>query len=196
MLTIPNDSAIGSDGKSHFIDMSHYPLSSNDLDREDYYYYVDAKGNKLTGPQTLNGIHVYFDQNGRQLRSEFKFDEDGTVHYYDAKNGARAENTIVRTNTGAFKFDANGNGHLMGPGEETDTPVIPTISLDKAPRVFGGHYYSDNEGNWYYKDANGKTTSVSTSLTTFQSTLTRMANKSKDVLQRMVAISIKTLVHL
>ena len=156
MLTIPNDSAIGSDGKSHFIDMSHYPLSSNDLDREDYYYYVDAKGNKLTGPQTLNGIHVYFDQNGRQLRSEFKFDEDGTVHYYDAKNGARAENTIVRTNTGAFKFDANGNGHLMGPGEETDTPVIPTISLDKAPRVFGGHYYSDNEGNWYYKDANGK----------------------------------------
>lgn len=156
MLTIPNDSAIGSDGKSHFIDMSHYPLSSNDLDREDYYYFVDAKGNKLTGPQTLNGIHVYFDQNGRQLRSEFKFDEDGTVHYYDAKNGARAENTIVRTNTGAFKFDANGNGHLMGPGEETDTPVIPTISLDKAPRVFGGHYYSDNEGNWYYKDANGK----------------------------------------
>ena len=156
MLTIPNDSAIGSDGKSHFIDMSHYPLSSKDLDREDFYYYVDAKGDKLTGPQTLNGIHVYFDQNGRQLRSEFKFDEDGTVHYYDAKNGARAENTIVRTNTGAFKFDANGNGHLMEPGEETDTPVIPTISLDKAPRVFGGHYYSDNEGNWYYKDANGK----------------------------------------
>ena len=35
------------------------------------------------------------------------------------------KNTIVRTNTGAFKFDANGNGHLMGPGEETDTPVIP-----------------------------------------------------------------------
>mgnify|MGYP000096179620 FL=1 len=97
--------------------MSHYPLSSNDLDREDYYYYVDAKGNKLTGPQTLNGIHVYFDQNGRQLRGEFAFDEDGTVHYYDAKNGARAENTIVRTNTGAFKFDADGNGHLMGPDE-------------------------------------------------------------------------------
>ena len=156
MLTIPNDSAIGSDGKSHFIDMSHYPLSSNDLDREDYYYYVDAKGNKLTGPQTLNGIHVYFDQNGRQLRGEFEFDEDGTVHYYDAKNGARAENTIVRTNTGAFKFDANGNGRLMGPGEEIDTPVTPTVTLDKAPRVFGGHYYSDNEGNWYYKDANGK----------------------------------------
>ena len=117
MLTIPNDSAIGSDGKSHFIDMSHYPLSSKDLDREDFYYYVDAKGDKLTGPQTLNGIHVYFDQNGKQLRGEFKFDDDGTVHYYDAKNGARAENTIVRTNTGAFKFDADGNGHLMEPDE-------------------------------------------------------------------------------
>ena len=97
--------------------MSHYPLSSNDLNREDFYYYVDDKGDKLTGPQTLNGIHVYFDQNGRQLRGEFKFDDDGTVHYYDAKNGARAENTIVRTNTGAFKFDADGNGHLMGLGE-------------------------------------------------------------------------------
>ena len=158
VITIPNNSVIGPNGENQFLDMSHYPLSSNDLNREDFYYYVDDKGDKLTGPQTLNGIHVYFDQNGRQLRGEFEFDEDGTVHYYDAKNGARAENTIVRTNTGAFKFDANGNGHLMKPGEEIDTPVTPTptVSLDKAPRVFGGHYYSDNQGNWYYKDANGK----------------------------------------
>ena len=108
-ITIPGNDLVDQDGQ--------YPRESKDLDREDFYYYVDAKGDKLTGPQTLNGIHVYFDQNGRQLRSEFKFDEDGTVHYYDAKNGARAENTIVRTNTGAFKFDADGNGHLMGPGE-------------------------------------------------------------------------------
>ena len=156
VITIPNNSVVGPNGENQFLDMSHYPLSSNDLNREDFYYYVDDKGDKLTGPQTLNGIHVYFDQNGRQLRGEFEFDEDGTVHYYDAKNGARAENTIVRTNTGAFKFDANGNGYLMKPGEEIYTPVTPTISLDKAPRVFGGHYYSDNEGNWYYKDANGK----------------------------------------
>ena len=156
VITIPNNSVVGPNGENQFLDMSHYPLSSNDLNREDFYYYVDDKGDKLTGPQTLNGIHVYFDQNGRQLRGEFEFDEDGTVHYYDAKNGARAENTIVRTNTGAFKFDANGNGRLMGSGEEIDTPVTPTVTLDKAPRVFGGHYYSDNEGNWYYKDANGK----------------------------------------
>ncbi|WP_410535604.1 glucosyl transferase [Streptococcus salivarius] len=158
VITIPNNSVVGPNGENQFLDMSHYPLSSNDLNREDFYYYVDDNGDKLTGPQTLNGIHVYFDQNGRQLRGEFEFDEDGTVHYYDAKNGARAENTIVRTNTGAFKFDANGNGHLMKLGEEIDTPVTPTptVSLDKAPRVFGGHYYSDNEGNWYYKDANGK----------------------------------------
>ena len=108
-ITIPGNDLVDQDGQ--------YPRESKDLDREDFYYYVDAKGDKLTGPQTLNGIHVYFDQNGKQLRGEFKFDDDGTVHYYDAKNGARAENTIVRTNTGAFKFDADGNGHLMGPGE-------------------------------------------------------------------------------
>ena len=108
-ITIPGNDLVDQDGQ--------YPRESKDLDREDFYYYVDAKGDKLTGPQTLNGIHVYFDQNGRQLRGEFKFDDDGTIHYYDAKNGARAENTIVRTNTGAFKFDADGNGHLMGPGE-------------------------------------------------------------------------------
>ena len=108
-ITIPGNDLVDQDGQ--------YPRESKDLDREDFYYYVDAKGDKLTGPQTLNGIHVYFDQNGRQLRGEFKFDDDGTVHYYDAKNGARAENTIVRTNTGAFKFDADGNGHLMGPDE-------------------------------------------------------------------------------
>ncbi len=44
------------------------------------------------------------------------FTSTKTVNNY-AKNGARAENTIVRTNTGAFKFDADGNGHLMGPDE-------------------------------------------------------------------------------
>ncbi|MFR2192710.1 MAG: hypothetical protein ACLS5G_07360 [Streptococcus sp.] len=68
VITIPNNSVVGPNGENQFLDMSHYPLSSNDLNREDFYYYVDDKGDKLTGPQTLNGIHVYFDQNGRQLR--------------------------------------------------------------------------------------------------------------------------------
>ena len=71
VITIPNNSVVGPNGENQFLDMSHYPLSSNDLNREDFYYYVDDKGDKLTGPQTLNGIHVYFDQNGRQLRGEF-----------------------------------------------------------------------------------------------------------------------------
>ena len=75
VITIPNNSVVGPNGENQFWDMSHYPLSSNDLNREDFYYYVDDKGDKLTGPQTLNGIHVYFDQNGRQLRGEFEFDE-------------------------------------------------------------------------------------------------------------------------
>ena len=85
VITIPNNSVVGPNGENQFLDMSHYPLSSNDLNREDFYYYVDDKGDKLTGPQTLNGVHVYFDQNGRQLRGEFEFDEDGTVHYYEKR---------------------------------------------------------------------------------------------------------------
>ena len=84
----------------------------------------------------------------------------------------------------------------MGPGEETDTPVIPTISLDKAPRVFGGHYYSDNEGNWYYKDANGKNLIGLNFVDNIPVYFDKDGKQSKDVLQRMVAITIKTLVHL
>ncbi|MFR8245676.1 MAG: hypothetical protein ACLU93_05075 [Streptococcus sp.] len=34
-------------------------------------------------------MHVYFDQNGRQLRGEFKFDDDGTVTITMLKWGTR-----------------------------------------------------------------------------------------------------------
>ena len=45
-ITIPGNDIVDQDGQ--------YPRESKDLDREDFYYYVDAKGDKLTVPSSSN----------------------------------------------------------------------------------------------------------------------------------------------
>ena len=80
---------------------------------------------------------------------------------------------------------------------------MPMVSLPKKTQlptqvVTGGHFQSDNQKkDWYYYTANGeKIDWLAKMLMVSSFILIKMANKSKDVLQRMVAILIKTLVHL
>ncbi len=48
------------------------------------------------------------------------------------------------------------NSEQPAPIDENEKPVTPSVTLENAPHISGGHYYSDDNGNWYYKDANGK----------------------------------------
>ena len=48
------------------------------------WYYADAQGNILTGPQTIDGVHVYFDSYGVQAK-----DAIAEGYYYDKDSGAR-----------------------------------------------------------------------------------------------------------
>ncbi len=38
----------------------------------------------------------------------------------------------------------------------TDRAASETASVPNETNVTGGQYYSDDQGNWYYKDASGK----------------------------------------
>ncbi|MFR5847698.1 MAG: hypothetical protein ACLUFP_08000 [Streptococcus salivarius] len=48
------------------------------------------------------------------------------------------------------------NSEQPAPIDENEKQVTPSVTLENAPHISGGHYYSDDNGNWYYKDANGK----------------------------------------
>ncbi|WP_219335197.1 hypothetical protein [Oenococcus oeni] len=41
----------------------------------------------VTGSQLINGQHLYFDVDGRQIKGKSISDEKGLVHYYDAESG-------------------------------------------------------------------------------------------------------------
>ncbi|SYW03030.1 Glucosyltransferase (fragment) [Oenococcus oeni] len=49
--------------------------------------YFGANGIAVTGSQLINGQHLYFDVDGRQIKGKSISDEKGLVHYYDAKSG-------------------------------------------------------------------------------------------------------------
>lgn len=42
---------------------------------------------KVTNSQIINGQHLFFDVDGRQIKGKYTRDENGTVHYYDPDSG-------------------------------------------------------------------------------------------------------------
>lgn len=102
----------------------------------DGWYYYGEDGNAIR-PQdsevNIDGQIVYLYANGRQAKGELVLD-NGILRYYDPNSGKRVSNTTLTINGMTYRFDENGVG--------TD-----------APNPNG--YYSDGNGNWYYKNANG-----------------------------------------
>ena len=102
----------------------------------DGWYYYGEDGNAIRpqdGEVNIDGQIVYLYANGRQAKGELILD-NGVLRYYDPNSGARVSNTTLTVNGMTYRFDENGVG--------TD-----------APNPNG--YYSDDNGNWYYKNANG-----------------------------------------
>ena len=101
-----------------------------------WYYYGDD-GNAIRpkdGETLINGQIVYLYSNGRQAKGELVLD-NGVLRYYDPDSGARVVNTSLTINGMTYNFDENGIGK-------------------DAPNPNG--YYSDEQGNWYYKNASGE----------------------------------------
>ena len=102
----------------------------------DGWYYYGENGNAIRpqdGEVNIDGQIVYLYANGRQAKGELVLD-NGILRYYDPNSGTRVSDTTLTINGMTYRFDENGVG--------TD-----------APNPNG--YYSDDNGNWYYKNANG-----------------------------------------
>ena len=106
------------------------------VQENDGWYYYGADGNAIRpqdGEVNIDGQIVYLYANGRQAKGELVLD-NGVLRYYDPNSGARVSNTTLTINGMTYRFDENG------------------VGMD-APNPNG--YYSDDNGNWYYKNANG-----------------------------------------
>ena len=106
------------------------------VQENDGWYYYAEDGNAIRpqdGEVNIDGQIVYLYANGRQAKGELVLD-NGVLRYYDPNSGARVSNTTLTVNGMTYRFDENG------------------VGMD-APNPNG--YYSDDNGNWYYKNANG-----------------------------------------
>ena len=112
-------------------------------DKYGYWHYKDASGKDLTGPQTVDGVKVYFDQGGVQVKGEFTWDG----HYYDKDSGALVTNKFVDSYSSTYYLDENGN-KVIGPKEINGAWYY----FDQYGEQVKGRFASDNR----YYDENGK----------------------------------------
>ena len=120
----------------YFDSVTGQAVKNRYVQENDGWYYYGADGNAIRpqdGEVNIDGQIVYLYANGRQAKGELILD-NGVLRYYDPNSGARVSNTTLTVNGMTYRFDENGVG--------TD-----------APNPNG--YYSDDNGNWYYKNANG-----------------------------------------
>ena len=112
-------------------------------DKYGYWHYKDASGKDLTGPQTIDGVKVYFNQGGVQVKGDF--DWDG--HYYDKDSGALVTNKFVENYGRTYYLDENGN-KTIGSKEVNGAWYY----FDQYGEQVKGRFASDNR----YYDENGK----------------------------------------
>ena len=140
-------------------------------DQGNWYYIKDGKA--LTGMQNIDNVNVYFDADGKQVKGDTRH-VNGATYHFEKDSGQLTRN--------AFASDKNGNWYYLGQDGKalTGSQVIDNIPLYFYPNgvqakdafviLDGNSYYfqkdtgqlvrdrfwSDDDGNWYYSDKEGK----------------------------------------
>ena len=143
------------------------------------WYYAGNDGAILKGPQTIDGVKVYFHQNGMQAKGYFvKDEEDNKSRYYDKDTGALATNQyVIAYNPYKHRIEryyVNDQGiRLTGPQTIDGKQVY--FDTYEGSQVFDnfaddGYFYDQDgnrvnlginryvqvKGNWYYVGEDGK----------------------------------------
>lgn len=140
-------------------------------DQGNWYYIKDGKA--LTGMQNIDNVNVYFDADGKQVKGDTRH-VNGATYHFEKGSGQLTRN--------AFASDKNGNWYYLG---QDGKALIGKQVIDNIPLYFypngvqakdafvvldGNSYYfqkdtgqlvrdrfwSDDDGNWYYSDKEGK----------------------------------------
>ena len=131
-----------------------------------HWHYKDASGKDLTGPQTIDGVKVYFTPGGVQVKGNFGWDD----HYYDKNSGALVTNKFVEEYGRTYYVDENGNkaigskkingawNYFNNHGELITNNFAPDDRYyDKYGKQvdFGTNRYFELNGEWYYAGNDG-----------------------------------------
>ena len=135
-------------------------------DEYGYWHYKDASGKNLTGPQTIDGVKVYFNPGGVQVKGGFGWDG----HYYDKDSGALVTNKFIDSYSSRYYLDENGN-KVIGPKEINGVWNYFNQYGEQVKGRFAsdGRYYDENgkqvdfgtnryfelNGEWYYAGNDG-----------------------------------------
>ena len=126
-----------------------------------YCYYAGDDGTILTGRQTINGMDIYFENTGVQVKGRFISDYSGkNFRYYDKDSGALVKNQYViayNSTTGQnerYYLDNQGQP-LTGP-QTIDGKQVYFHELGNYSNNYGGWQIFDNfaEGRYYDQDGN------------------------------------------
>lgn len=135
-------------------------------DKHGYWHYKDASGKDLTGPQTIDGVKVYFNQGGVKVKGDFGWDG----RYYDKDSGALVTNKFVENYGRTYYVDENGNKAIGSKeingawhyfdqyGEQVEDRFAPNGRYyDKYGKQvdFGTNRYFELNGEWYYAGNDG-----------------------------------------
>ena len=140
-------------------------------DQGNWYYVKDGKA--LTGLQTIDYVDVYFDADGKQVKDDTRQIDGSTYHF------AKDSGQITRN---ACASDKMGNWYYFGPDGKalTGKQIVDNFTLYFYPngvqakdafvildgntyyfqkdsgQLVSNRYWSDDEGNWYYSDKDGR----------------------------------------
>ena len=135
-------------------------------DDQGYWHYKDASGKDLTGPQTIDGVKVYFNPGSVQVKGGFGWDG----HYYDKDSGALVTNKFVEEYGRTYYVDENGNKAIGSKevngawyyfdqyGEQLkDRFASDDRYYDENGKQvdFGTNRYFELNGEWYYAGNDG-----------------------------------------
>ncbi|MFR4586153.1 MAG: KxYKxGKxW signal peptide domain-containing protein [Streptococcus salivarius] len=106
------DTTLKVDDKTYTIDNEGVATeftAKNQFVRDDNWnwYYYDADGKFLTGRQTIDGVQLYFDANGKQAKGTL-VDIDGDTYYFDKDSGAMWTNRSLTLNGMTYEIDDQG----------------------------------------------------------------------------------------
>lgn len=72
------------------------------LAHNNQWVYVNAKKEAVTGAQTINGQHLFFNESGYQIKGSSVTVSNGVIHYYDKNSGDMVRNSWQQVTNGEW----------------------------------------------------------------------------------------------
>ena len=109
---------------------NHYQNINNN------WYYIGNDGKRLTGEQVIDGVEVYFDSTGKQVKGNFAENDS----FYDKDSGARLKEQFVDLNGKTYYVDAKGKRLREGEFELSMVKSIPLRAV-QIPTLLEKNFY-------------------------------------------------------